>query len=67
MVNREILNKPETTVAAGEYAKKALHPLWRAFIRYCSELQHGEIEVLKIQDGVPVFAEAVKKKIKFTS
>ena len=43
-----------------------LHPAWRAFIRYCAELQHGEIELLKIQDGLPMLAEAVKKKVKFT-
>jgi hypothetical protein len=42
-----------------------LHPLWRAFVRYCGELQHGEIERLKIQDGLPVLAEVTKKKIKF--
>ena len=42
-----------------------LHPTWRAFIRYCAELQHGEIELLKIQDGLPMLAETVKKKIKF--
>lgn len=42
-----------------------LHPLWRAFVRYCSELQHGEIERLKIQDGLPVLAEVTKKKVKF--
>jgi hypothetical protein len=42
-----------------------LHPAWRAFIRYCAELQHGEIELLKIQDGLPMLAEAVKKKVKF--
>jgi len=41
------------------------HPAWRAFIRYCAELQHGQIEVLKIQDGVPVLAEITKKKVKF--
>ena len=48
-------------------AAKSLHPSWRAFIRYCAELQHGEIEVLKIQDGLPVLAEVVKKKVKFAS
>ncbi|MFN2530745.1 MAG: hypothetical protein ABR555_05575 [Pyrinomonadaceae bacterium] len=42
-----------------------LHPVWSKFIRYCAELQHGEIELLKIQDGLPMLAEAVKKKIKF--
>jgi hypothetical protein len=44
-----------------------LHSAWRAFIRYCLELGHGEIERLKIQDGLPVLAEVVKEKIKFTS
>lgn len=43
-----------------------LHPAWRAFFRFCSELQHGEIETLKIQDGLPVLAEVVTKKIKFS-
>ena len=44
----------------------SLPPAWRAFLRFCSELQHGEIERLKIQDGVPVLAEVVQKKVKFT-
>jgi hypothetical protein len=43
----------------------ALHPRWRALIRYCAELQHGEIELLKIQDGLPVLAEVTRKKVKF--
>jgi hypothetical protein len=47
--------------------ERPVHPAWTAFIRYCAELQHGEIELLKIQDGVPVLAEVVKKKIKFAS
>jgi len=44
-----------------------LHPAWRAFIRYCQEMRHGEIERLKIQDGVPVLAEIVERKIKFAA
>ena len=48
-------------------AAESLHPAWRAFVRYCAELQHGEIEVLKIQDGLPVLAEVIKKKVKFAS
>ena len=44
-----------------------LHPLWRHFLFFCEELQHGEIERLKIQDGLPVLAEVTKKKVKFTS
>jgi hypothetical protein len=41
------------------------HPAWSAFIRYCAELKHGEIEILKIQDGLPVLAEVTTKKVKF--
>lgn len=43
-----------------------VHTNWLVFIKYCAELQHGEIERLKIQDGLPVLAEVVKEKIKFT-
>jgi hypothetical protein len=43
-----------------------LHPAWQAFLRFCAELRHGEIERLSIQDGLPVLAEMTKKKIKFT-
>jgi hypothetical protein len=38
---------------------------WQAFITFCRELGHGEIQVLKIQDGVPVLAEKVIEKVKF--
>ena len=44
-----------------------LHPAWVAFVRFCRELKHGEIERLAIQDGLPVLAEMTKKKIKFTN
>jgi hypothetical protein len=43
-----------------------LHPAWLAFIRFCAELKHGEIDRLLIQDGLPVLAEMTKKKVKFT-
>ena len=46
--------------------ENALHPAWRAFLHFCGELQYGEIERLKIQDGLPVLAEVVKKKVKFS-
>ena len=42
-----------------------VHPIWYAFIKYCQELQNGEIERLKVQNGLPMIAEEVKKKIKF--
>lgn len=42
-----------------------MHPSWLAFIRFCQDLGHGEIERLAIQDGLPVLAEVTKKKVKF--
>lgn len=39
---------------------------WAKLIRYCQQLGHGEIEKLKIQDGVPVIADVVREKVKFT-
>lgn len=42
-----------------------LHLAWLQFIRYCGELGHGEIEKLKIQNGLPMIAELAVKKIKF--
>lgn len=50
----------------GGLADKPLHPAWRAFIRYCAEIGHGEIELLKIQDGLPILAEKIKKKVRFS-
>jgi hypothetical protein len=47
-------------------ADKSLHPAWRALIRYCAEIGHGEIEMLKIQDGLPVIAEKTRQKVKFS-
>lgn len=46
-------------------AGNGLHPAWGCFLRFCEQLRHGEIERLKIQDGLPVLAEVTKKKIKF--
>ena len=44
----------------------SMHPAWLQLIRYCSELGHGEIEKLKIQDGLPVLAEITTRKVKFS-
>ena len=52
-------------IAVSLLPDKSLHPAWRAFVRYCADLQHGEIELLKIQDGLPVLAEVTRKKVKF--
>ena len=39
---------------------------WARLIRFCQQLGHGEIEKLKIQNGVPVIADIVHEKVKFT-
>ena len=43
-----------------------IHPTWYTFIKYCEALKFGELEKLKIQDGLPLLAEEVKKKVMFT-
>lgn len=57
---------PGQALAVPTKRLERLHTSWLAFIHYCAELQHGEIERLKIQDGLPVLAEVIKEKIKFT-
>lgn len=39
---------------------------WARFILYCAELENGEIEKLKIQNGIPMAAEVVKQRTQFT-
>lgn len=43
-----------------------IHPLCFTFIQYCETLGYGEIEKLKIQDDLPMIAEEVRRKIKFS-
>ena len=42
-----------------------LHPAWERFIHFCERLQFGEVERLKIQDGIPMAAEVTTKKVRF--
>ncbi len=64
MMNQRNLDGP-AALRNDKSADCALHPAWQAFVRYCGELKYGEIERLKIQDGLPVLAEITKKKVKF--
>ena len=59
---KEISRQDQNRPRAGD---RQLHPAWVAFQEYCDALRHGEIESLKIQDGLPVIAEVTKKKVKF--
>jgi hypothetical protein len=43
-----------------------LHPAWSAMIQFCRDLQYGEIACIKIHDGVPVSAEVVTQKIRWS-
>jgi hypothetical protein len=53
--------------ASPDGASISVHPSWLRLIHYCAELRHGEIEKLKIQDGLPMAAEVATRKIKFSS
>lgn len=39
---------------------------WLAFLKFCNDLKFGTIEKLEIQNGVPVRAESVATKVKFS-
>lgn len=41
-----------------------VHPGWSRLMESCTKLGHGEIERLKIQDGLPMIAEVTTRKIK---
>ena len=63
--DRHELNRNGTTPnRTGQEA--SLHPAWQAFVRYCQQMGHGEIERLKIQDCIPVLVEVSRQKIKFS-
>jgi len=64
--DKPLLEFAQPPISQAQTARHLLHPAWSAFVRYCTELQHGEIELLKIQDGLPVLAEVTRKKVKFT-
>jgi hypothetical protein len=53
--------------AKPDEVRRQLHPAWQRLIDYCMHLGHGEIEKLKIQDGLPMAAEVTTRKIKFSS
>jgi len=53
-------------VAARDGIASQIHPAWLRLIKYCADLGHGEIEKLKIQDGLPMVAEITTRKIKFS-
>ena len=49
-----------------EKSHVGLHPAWITLIRHCQAMGHGEIERIRIQDGVPVLIEKSVERIKLT-
>ncbi len=62
-MSREV-NKSEEKFS--NFRNVYLHANWCDFISLCEKLRFGEIENLKIQSGLPMVAEVVKKKIDFS-
>jgi len=68
----EVGKRPDTPAASARSSTdvraghRVIHPSWLALIELCRDLGYGEIERLSIQDGLPVLAETVKKKVRFT-
>jgi hypothetical protein len=60
------LNSSRSGKASQARTSTGVHPAWLRLMRYCAEMGHGEIEKLKIQDGLPMGAEVTTKKIKFS-
>ena len=54
------------TAAQIASVQTVLHPAWQEMIRFCQEMGYGEISCLKIHDGIPVAAEVVTKKIRWS-
>jgi hypothetical protein len=44
----------------------ATNPAWLRLMEYCAELGYGEIQSLKIQDGLPIVAEVTTRKVRFS-
>lgn len=55
------------SAATPEEVARQLHPAWQRLMNYCAQLGHGDIERLKIQDGLPMVAEVTTRKIKFSA
>lgn len=60
-------DSPLPRKSLGTRTSAPVHPAWHRLIRYCAEIGYGEIEKLKIQDGLPIAAEVTTRKVKFGS
>jgi len=57
-------NQTGRELADEAYQLLRVHAAWAKIIELCREIGYGELERIKIQDGVPVMAEVARRRIK---
>ena len=63
--NESAVDKRDAAEAASVPVER-IHPAWANLMRFCREMGFGELERVKIQDGLPVVAEVTTRRVKFT-
>ena len=63
-MNREQPAAAESHAGRRREDENTIHPAWRELMSLCARLGYGEIERLKIHDGLPVMAELTRQKVK---
>ena len=64
-INQKAVLRMKENPLKAQHATK-IHPAWLALMRHCRKVGFGEVERLKIQDGVPVMIETTIKRTKLT-
>lgn len=65
-VNKEVRSMEKTSKQKPEKTETVkVKPGWVRFMKYCEQLGYGELTKVSIQNGLPMSAEYVKKKIRF--
>lgn len=62
----EFANDKRDAGEDGAAPVERVHPAWAKLMRFCREMGYGELERIKIQDGLPVVAEVATRRVKFT-
>ena len=60
------MDKKESAGVDVKAVSEGLPKQWQKFIGCCEHLKYGELAKVQIQDGLPVSAEGVKRKSRFT-
>jgi hypothetical protein len=58
--------KPSDFIERAPAREPAISSQWIEFIKFCNRVGFGRIERLEIQNGQPLIAEVVTKRVKFT-